>query len=104
MTKEELMDKMITGVMEEFDFDKVRKVMLSLDWKWNIGNGEMTVPSTYRLTKQAEKLLKDAASYYGKRDFYFCGCGGFVASLDGKDLSLQFILAETTTYAGDYED
>ena len=103
MTKEELIDKMIADVMEEFDFDKVRKVMLSLDWKWNIGDGEMTVPSTYRLTKKAEELLKDAASHYGERDFYFCGCGGLVASLDGKDLSLQFILAETTTYAEDYE-
>jgi hypothetical protein len=41
MSKEELIDKMVTAVMEDFDFDRVHRVMVNLDWKWDIGDGEM---------------------------------------------------------------
>lgn len=40
MNKEELIDKMVTAVMEDFDFDRVHRVMVNLDWKWDIGDGE----------------------------------------------------------------
>lgn len=33
MSKEELIDKMVTAVMENFDFDRVHLVMVNLDWK-----------------------------------------------------------------------
>ena len=102
MSREELIDKMVTAVMEYFDFDRVHRVMMNLDWKWDIGNGEMTVPSTYRLTKCAERLLRDAAQYYGDQDFYSCGTGGFIASLEGETLTLQFILSTMTSYASDF--
>ena len=102
MNKEELIDKMVTEVMEDFDFDRVHRVMANLDWKWNIGNGEMTVPSHYRLTKEAERLLRVVAQHYGDKEFYSCGSGGFMAHLDGNTLTLQFILAETTSYADDF--
>ena len=102
MNKEELIDKMVTAVMEDFDFDRVRRVMVNLDWKWDIGNGEMTVPSVYRLTKEAERLLRLVAQHYGDKEFYSCGCGGFTAHLDGETITLQFILAETTSYADDF--
>lgn len=102
MSREELIDKMVTEVMEYFDFERVHRVMMNLDWKWDIGNGEMTVPSTYRLTKCAERLLRDAAQYYGDQDFYSCGTGGFMACLDGKALTLQFILTGMTSCASDF--
>jgi hypothetical protein len=102
MKKEELIDKMVTSVMEDFDFDRVHRVMVNLDWKWDIGNGEMTVPSHYRLTKKAELLLRDAAQHYGDEEFYSCGSGGFMAHLDGTTLTLQFTLTEMTSYASDF--
>lgn len=102
MSKEELIDKMVTAVMEDFDFDRVHRVMVNLDWKWDIGNGEMTAPSSYRLTKKAEGLLRDAAQHYGDKEFYSCGNGGFTARLDGETLTLQFTLTEMTSYASDF--
>lgn len=104
MSKEELIDKMVTTVMEDFDFDRVHRVMVNLDWKWNIGDGEMTVPSSYRLTKYAERLLRDVAQHYGDEEPYSCGSGGFTAYLDGETLTLQFILSEMTSYASDFTD
>ena len=102
MNKEELIDKMVTAVMEDFDFDRVHRVMANLDWKWDIGDGEMTVPSSYRLTKTAENLLRNAAQHYGDKEFHTCGSGGFMAHLDGETLTLQFILTEMTSYASDF--
>lgn len=62
----------------------------------------MTIPSTYRIMKMAEMLLRDAAQHYGDKEFYSCGSGGFMAHLDGTTLTLQFILAEMTSYADDF--
>lgn len=102
MSREELIDKMVAVVMENFDFDRVHRVMVNLDWKWVIGDGETTVPSIYRLTRNAERLLREAAQHYGEEEFYSCGTGGFMAHLEGEKLTLQFILSTMTTYASDF--
>lgn len=102
MSKEELIEQMVTDVMEDFDFDKVHNVMINVDWKWDIGNGEKTIPSTYRIMKTADGLLRDVAAHYGDNDFHMKGTGGFVASLDNGALTLQFILTETTSDHHDY--
>ena len=52
MSKKELIDKMVAAVMEDFNFDRVHRIMQNLNWKWDIGNQEMTVPSTYRMMKE----------------------------------------------------
>ena len=102
MSKEQLIEEMVTAVMEDFDFDKVHEVMIDLDWKWDIGNEERTVPSTYRIMKTADRLLRDVAAYYGDNEFHMKGTGGFVASLDNGALTLQFILTETTSDHRDF--
>lgn len=102
MSKEELIEQMVTDVMEDFDFDRVHKVMENLDWRWTIENDERTVPSTYRLMKKAEHLLRETAAYYGDKEFHAIGTGGLMASLDGGVLALQFILTETTADHRDY--
>lgn len=33
MSREELIETMVTAVMEEFDFDRVHRAMVNLDWK-----------------------------------------------------------------------
>ena len=104
MTQDQLIDHMITDIMEDFDFEKVRNVMMYLDWKWDIGNGEMTVPSIYRLTKQAERLLRDTAKYYGEKDHYTISTGGFTATLDEDTLWLSFGLEEVSAFAEDYNE
>ena len=72
MSKEQLIENMVTAVMEEFDFDRVHRIMVNLDWKWDVGDGVMTMPSTYRIMKKAEELLVSAANHYGE-DYYSCG-------------------------------
>lgn len=107
MDKKELIEKMIADVMEHFDFDKVRKVMLYLDWKWDIGEGEMTVPSTYRLAKKAESLLRRVATSYDSEDESkprVCSCGGFIAEMVNGTLSLTFTLEEMSACDEDYTD
>jgi len=105
MNKEELIDKMVTAVMEDFDFDRVHRVMVNLNWKWDgIGDCKMTVPSSYRLMKRAESLLRDAAQHYGDKESYSCSSGGFMARLDGEALTLHFILTEMTSFASDFID
>ena len=102
MSREELIETMVTAVMEDFDFDKVHRVMVSLDWRWTIENGERTVPSSYRMMKTADRLLRDCAQHYGDKEFHSCGTGGFMASLDNGTLALQFILTESASDHRDY--
>lgn len=101
MSKEQLIENMVTAVMEEFDFNRVHRVMVNLNWKWDIGDGKKVIPSTYRIMKEANRLLTKAASHYGEGN-YSCGSGGFMAHLDGTTLTLQFILTEMTSYADDF--
>ena len=100
--REQLLEKMVTSVMEGFDFEKVLTVMRRLGWKWSTTDSEMAVPSMYRLMKKAEELLKEAVSHYGEKEFFATGFGGLTASLDGSVLVLQFVLEEYTSHAGDY--
>lgn len=100
--KKEIIEAMVTAVMEDFDFDRVHNVMAYLDWRWSIGNGEYAVPSSYRLMKMADELLHNVAKYYNDGEFHASSSGGFMASLDNDVLGLQFILEETTTDHHDY--
>ena len=104
MNKEQLIDKMVEYVMEKFDFYRVQQAMIQLNWRWHLGNGVTDVPSLYRLMKEAKELLCMVSQHYGKQDFYSCGYGGFLASIDGKHLTLQFILTDTTIHADDFVD
>ena len=102
MTREELIDKMVADVLDGFDFNKVHDVMVSLDWRWSIGNQESTVPSIYRLMKMAEDLLRYAAKSYGEKDYSDTSAGGFMAILADGTLTLQFVLEENTAFEEDY--
>ena len=62
MTKEELIQKQIEDIMDEFNFAEVQKVMESLDWTWSETG---CVPEEYDLRKGARKLLKEAARMIG---------------------------------------
>jgi len=103
MTKNELIDKMIADIMEDFDFKKVHKVMSMLGWNWGIGNYEMAVPSVRLLTKEAERLLREAAEHFDTKETWTVGSGGFEASAFDGALTLQFVLTETSAFNDDYE-
>jgi hypothetical protein len=99
-------DEMIDDIMESFDFNKVRKVMWHLDWRW--ASSENGTPSIEQIKATAEYLLRGAAEY--RLGNYFDshwelgvinGTGGFQATaycdrmktrITGLDL--KFVVAE----------
>lgn len=91
--KKEKIDDVVAEVMDGFDFGKVHDVMEYLDWKWSIGT-EMAVPSIWRITETARRLLTTAAAHLGE-EFFYTGTGGFSATVEYKtELVLRFNLEE----------
>ena len=98
--KEISIDQVIEEILENFDFDKVHKVMEALDWKWVGGGTQDGVPSVYRLIKKAEELLKDCVNEIEHRNTntLVLSTGGFKATCvkydDGEIvLELEFVLS-----------
>ena len=81
-------------IMHSFDFEKVRKTMQLLDWKW-FGVG---IPEVYHLQSTADKLLHEVMRNMASSNEAFCSTGGLKASGhrvgDITYLSLEFIVTE----------
>ena len=69
------MEKLIEEILENFDFDIVKKVMEAVDWTYFDSE---EVPTTYRLIKTARERLEDAynMAIERKKDCN-SSCGGF---------------------------
>jgi hypothetical protein len=74
MTYQEAVDEQIDDIMDEFEFDKVHKVMEFLDWKWWFDGETERVPEVYELRKKAREYLRYVAKHGGTT-----GSGGFMA-------------------------
>ena len=87
------MKELIDKIIENFNFEKVHRAMLVLNWRWARTNG---VPTIGELVLCAQELLQDVS----KMDVgYSIGTGGFRATkIDDEDggegLKLEFILTE----------
>ena len=103
MKKEQIAEKMVEEVMEDFDFDKVHRIMVMTEHRWANMNCTESVPSLYRIMKRAEELLRTCASHYGDKDNFSTSCGGFTATLDEGTLSLRYVPEEETAYDTDYK-
>jgi hypothetical protein len=86
----------VLKVINDFDFDKVQKVMAFTGWKWTTHNPndsqETEIPSVKRLIRSATRMLQDTAD--GGRGW---STGGFevnrIKREDGTDyLRLSFTL------------
>lgn len=92
----------IGSLLEEFDFNKVHRVMEFLKWEW-IGKG---VPSLYHLVKAAEKHLLSAVEQLeneeDKEQIYVSASGGFSANAwyyDGElKLKISFKIEELNNF------
>lgn len=103
MKKEQIIAEMVNEVMEDFDFEKVHRVMVQTKHKWADMEGTEKVPSIYRIMKHAEELLRTCASHYGDKDNFSISSGGFMAVLDAGMLCLHYVLEEKTSYDLDYK-
>ena len=83
----------LDNIMDSFDFDKVHKVMVFLNWKWANGNGGLEVPEKYELRSEARRLLKMAIE-----EKTTVSTGGFIAEYTEKEKSgwmdLKFVVSK----------
>ena len=90
----------IDNIMDYFDFDKVLKTMIALDWKWvkedHKSIDDLEIPSIERIRKTARKALMRAIEI---KD-YTSG-GGFEAEYDDGNLYLRFVVEEWDERATD---
>ena len=90
----------IDNIMDYFDFDKVLKTMIALDWKWvkeeHKSIDDLEIPSIEQIRKTARKALMRAIEI---KD-YTSG-GGFEAEYDDGNLYLRFVVEEWDERASD---
>lgn len=106
--KEELYDKttlieMRDNILDNFEFEKVHKAMVALDWGWGSLGGERRVPEVSELKIEARKLLTEVIDRHIETGNKWVGIstGGFDTELlvcdDGiPDMSLRFYVDEWT--------
>ena len=90
----------IDNIMDYFDFDKVLKTMIALDWKWVKENhkdiNDLEIPSIERIRKTARKALMRAIEI---KDY--TSSGGFEAEYNDGSLSLKFVVEQWDERATD---
>lgn len=81
------------GVLDNFDFEKVYRVMKLLDWEWSFNDHEdyqkasRGIPSVQTLKKRVLELLQTA--YDSKHNI---NTGGFYVEYDNGHLCLSFCI------------
>lgn len=75
--------EMIDDIMDNFDFEKVHRVMVFMGWDWK----ENGVPSLPDIKREARRLLR---RLHG--DVTLVSCGGFTAGRAHGELVLSFVL------------
>lgn len=83
------MEKKISEILDNFDFEMVHKAMIALEWNWYMGICGEGIPSVGALKKVAGELLSDA---WMKKTTI--SSGGFSAEYYDGDIALRFILEE----------
>ena len=91
----------VEEVIENFDFEKVHKVMKMLNWKWDEDNpGELpTIPTVEKMKEVVKDLFRSMEDQIAKSgtwpDCTSTGtAGGFRATIDGDMYTLEFVLEE----------
>jgi len=81
----------IERILDGFDFDRVKRVMEFLEWRWQ--RERYDLPTYNELRKAAKTMLQDVAQESDRAQF----SGGLEASNYGGYLSLKFVLAWNDT-------
>lgn len=77
-------------ILSDFDFNKVHKVMKSMQWKW----GD-SIPTISQIKEQAISLLEQVIN---RPSGTTISCGGFTASKHGEILGLIFSIESKRIY------
>lgn len=76
--------KILDEIMDEFDFEKVKKTMDALGWQWAYAKGENGVPTLDEIKQAAANLLWDLATDPDP-EITIHAIGGFRAERDFSD-------------------
>jgi len=81
------MNEKIHALIKDFDFEKVHKAMLAVNWQWKINGDENRVPTVTELQNEAVRLMMDS-----QKSGVAHRTGGFRAFWDREDneLYLEF--------------
>jgi len=79
---EKISDEVVEQVLRDFDFEKIKRVMDFLNWKWSDGK----VPTVTQIFFVARGLLMKVAS----GECWGTGTGGLYAIRNTEQLSLRF--------------
>ena len=88
---------MIEEIVDEFDFEKVHRVMLALNWQWHHTKG---VPEIADLRRTARSLLKQVVE---SKDTLSVGTGGFTAYMHHGLLGLRFEISSYEIEVASFE-
>lgn len=104
MNYNQQIEKDIQEIMDEFNWERVHKTMLFLNWQW----WDTGVPTTEQLKKRARTFLGEAINSVltsdKKKYKYLTGTGGLVAEArrykdeDKIYIKLEFILTSWENY------
>lgn len=78
------MQEQIDEIMDNFDFEKVHKMMMAVNWKWANKESLYSVPTVSELRTCARRLLYRTTD----EGIYACGTGGFNVIADKDCISL----------------
>lgn len=93
----------IECILNNFDFEKVQKVMHALGWQWYWSNGPVQI---HEMKTLASQLLWDTISSVqsNRQETYSVSTGGFKATahnINGLEFELEFVLASFWTHTED---
>jgi hypothetical protein len=91
------------SILSNFEFEKVHKVMVALDWKWFVGDPDvMRVPTIEEIKAEAYRLLIDC--YLTPTSRWMIATGGLRVNKDDGLLQLQFVVDEWDLYGYDDQE
>lgn len=88
MTKKEVLDSQIEQIMDEFDFDRVQRIMTKVNWTWGGPDKDAEIPNGNELRKCAKDLLKAVVN----QNLLSIGTGGFCAIKIQSDKTVKLML------------
>ena len=89
----EKQQEIIDEIMDNFDFEKVHKTMIALNWGWADSDGGLSIPDLSDIKKSARCRLKTAME-----ENVSCASGGFFVEKEDDYISLKFVVAEWDNY------
>lgn len=91
----EIMEKALNECVNKFNWDRVKKVMDFLDWKWITSSDGMKVPSVECMKSEVcGEMFNELSKYFDTHDEFSIATGGFKLSYFKEVMTLDFILEE----------